>query len=193
MEASGINIQDALKGILSNIEEANPDMVASARVSQAWKMCSSDTQRAHVDAVYTVPGTGASKVVIYVDSGIWATELNLQVEMIKLRMNLALQEILKEEGIFKPDDDQERIKSLRFAVSKDKYRGKRPCDVSTENQLDCEGMRVQTDPVSLSQAEEEQLQKDVACIEDPALRRAAYDAMKADMELKKGALISSTE
>lgn len=186
METSGTNIQNALKGMLNAIERDNPDLVASARVTQAWDMAASDAQRSHVDAVYTVPGTNAAKVVVYVDSGIWATELELQKEMVRYKMNLALQQILQEEGINDPRADQERIKNLRFAVSKERYRSKRPEDVSVEEQLDTEDMRYQAEPVPLTAQEEEALRREVACIEDPALREAAFNAMRADIELKKG-------
>lgn len=185
METSGTNIQSALKGMLSAIERDNPEVVASTRVSQAWNMAANDAQRAHVDAVYTVPGTNAGKVVIYVDTGIWATELELQKEMIRYKMNLALQQIMQEEAS-NPHLDPEPIKNLRFAVSKERYRSKRADDVSVEEQLDTEDMHYQAEPVALSALEEEALRREVACIEDPALRDAAFNAMRADMELKKG-------
>lgn len=186
METSGTNIQSALKGMLSAIERDNPEVVASARVSQAWNMTASEAQQAHVDAVYTVPGTNAGKVVIYVDTGIWATELELQKEMLRYKMNLALQQIMQEEDARCVGFEPEPIKTLRIAVSKERYRSKRADDVSVEEQLDTEDMQYQAEPVPLTALEEEALRREVACIEDLALREAAFNAMRADMELKKG-------
>ena len=81
MRSGGTTVGDALRGILDAVERRDPEMVASARNSQAWRTAADNTQIEHTDAVYTVPGTQGSEVVVSVDSNIWAAELGLQAEL----------------------------------------------------------------------------------------------------------------
>ena len=180
MRSGGTGLGDAIGSMLDEVRDRQPEMVLSARNLSAWQQIADPAQLAHTDAVYTVPDTHGSQVVVYVDANIWATELGLQSEFLRLKMNMAL---CAEKG---GCADAEPVKRLRFAASKEKYRGKRACDVSVAQQLLDEDMRFSGDPVALSDDEEAVLAEQVSGIEDPKIRRAALDAMRASAELRKG-------
>lgn len=176
----GASLGDGVRAMLGDVQRRQPEMVLSARNSSAWRQVADPAAANHTDAVYTVPETGGAEVVVYVDANIWATELGLQCEFLRLKMNMAL----AAEGSC--GQDFEPIKRLRFAASKERYRGKRACDVPVEKQLLDEGMHFAGEPVVLSEEEERELEEQVAGIEDPKIRRAALDAMRASAELRKG-------
>lgn len=180
MRSGGVGLGQALSDMLGQAKSRQPEMVLAARNNDAWTRVADRAALEHTDAVYTVSGTDGAKVVIYVDSNVWATELNLQTELLRLKINMAIADAGYARG------DAEPVKQLRFAVSKDKYRGKRACDVPVTQQLLDEGMRFEGDPVALTQQEEDELAAQVSSIEDPKLRRAALDAMRASAELRKG-------
>lgn len=182
----GTNIRDALSSMLAGIEQRDPQVVMSAKVFKAWKMSATEAQQAHVNAVYLVPETQGSKVVVYVDSSIWATELGLQSEILRLKMNLALRELNADGLVSGFGDLVEPVKQLRFKVSKEEYRSRVSADIPVQTQLDDEDMRIDAVPVPLTAEEERSVREQVARIENPAVRDAAYNAMKTDLELKKG-------
>lgn len=185
MRSGGTELGDALRELLGSIERRDPEVVASARNAQAWNQAADEVQRSHVDAVYTVPGTQGSELVVYVDSNIWATELSLQSELLRLKMNIALRDAAEAAGTFNPQADCERIKKLRFAASREHYRSARPEDTSTQQQLLDEGMRYNVEPLPLTPQEEARLEELAASIENPQIRKAALEAMRADAMLKK--------
>lgn len=180
MRSGGIGLGQALGDMLGQAKARQPEMVLAARNNDAWTRVADPAALAHTDAVYTVSDTDGAKVVVYVDSNVWATELNLQSELLRLKMNMSIADAGYARG------DAEPIKQLRFAPGKDKYRGKRACDVPVSQQLLDEGMRFEGDPVELTQQEEDELAAQVASIEDSKLRRAALDAMRASARLRKG-------
>ncbi len=180
MRSGGVGLGQALGDMIGQAKARQPEMVLAARNDDAWKKVADPAAVNHTDAVYTVSGTDGSKVVVYVDSNIWATELNLQCELLRLKMNMAIADAGFARG------DAEPVKQLRFAASKEKYRGKRACDVPVSQQLLDEGMRFAGDPVALSAAEEQEIESQVAQIEDERLRKAALGAMRASAELRKG-------
>lgn len=180
MRQGGVGLGQALQGAINDAKRRQPQMVLAARNNDAWNKIAEPAALKHTDYVYTVADTDGAKVVVYVDSNIWATELNLQCELLRLKMNMSIADAGYAHG------DAEPIKHLRFAASKEKYRGRRACDVPVSQQLLDEGMRFEGDPIPLSDDEEAQIAKQVSCIEDPNLRRAAQEAMRASAELRKG-------
>lgn len=182
MRSGGTNLGDAIRGVLDSVERRDPEMVASARNAQAWRMAADESQNAHVCAVYTVPGSNGSEVVVYTDTNIWAVELGLQSELLRLKMNMALSKMLDQGS---GAGAAERVKKLRFAASRERYRSARPDDVSTEQQLLDSGMHYDVEPALLTAAEEQQIEELASRIENPEVRAAALKAMRADAQLKK--------
>ncbi len=181
IRAGGTGLGEGMLSMLGEVRRRQPEMVLSARNNDIWRKVADPAAVSHTDAVYTVPETAGSQVVIYVDANIWATELGLQCELLRLKMNIAITGADGYSG-----QDPEPIKRLRFAASKEKYRGKRACDVPVEQQLLDEDMHFKGDPVALTPEEEADIERQVAGIEDPRIRRAALAAMRASAELRKG-------
>lgn len=193
LRSGGTDLGGAVRELLESIERRDPEVVASARNSRAWAQAADEAQRSHTCAVYTVPGTGGAEVVVYVDSNIWATELSLQGELLRLKMNIALRDAAEHAGTFDPQADNERVKKLRFATSRERYRSARPEDTSTAQQLLDEGMHYDVEPLPLTHEEEVQLAAQAAAIENPQVRKAALEAMRTDAMLKKALSNQSKE
>ena len=180
------------RGLLSQIEQANPEMVSAAQVQRAWYNCMDDVVVSHTDAVFVIPDTNCSQVIVYVDNNIWATEMNMQAELFRLKLNLELQRMdeasgkrHRDEGALLDAGDPEKVKRLKFILSKEKYRSrKKVVQSSTADQL-LEEAPYDVEPVELTKAEDDELRKRASAISDERLREAAYAAMKADLQLKK--------
>ena len=190
----GVDFGAAVQGIVARLESKNPDIPISARIQRAWRSVCGDAMRAHTDAVFVVPDTMGEEVIIYVDSPIWATDLNLQSELLRLRLNLKLQEYFEQEGISRTRHDgddllfeyerNEHVKKLRFVPSKEKYTKKFAMERDGE---DINTNTLNVVPQALDEDEVCALREAVASIEDPDLREAAFEAARAHLELKKGA------
>lgn len=168
----GHNLASEIKGFMEGLERSNPDLSATARVKRAWNVVVDEHVREHVNAVFVVPNTNASEVIIYVDTAIWAVELGMQEELLKLKMNIELQ--------------AEQIEKIKFFVSKEQYSGgskKR----NTFDQLDEEEKKLKSvQPIELDEEELAPIQEAAAHIEDDRVRNAAYAAAKASLEWQKG-------
>ena len=173
-----------IRGIVGSLERNNPDLSATARLKRAWNASVNQAIRDHVTAVFVVPNTSASEVIIYVDSAIWATELTMQAEILRLNLNLELNRY--EEEHERVSSRVEKVESLRFKVSKEQYiskdRRKSTIDQLEEEQ---EALR-RVNPVELSDEELSSIQIATSGMENDALREIAYAAAKANLEWQKG-------
>ena len=168
----GHNLSTEIKGFVEDLERSNPDLSASARVKRAWNKVVDERVSTHVNAVFVVPNTSASEVIIYVDSAIWAAELSMQEELLKLKMNMELK--------------AEQIMHLKFLVSKEQYSSGLK-KKNTFDQLDEEEKRLKSvQPVELNEEELAPIQEAAAHIEDDRVRNAVYAAAKASLEWQKG-------
>ena len=168
----GHNLATEIKGIVEDLERSNPDLSATARVKKAWNVAVDERANEHVNAVFVVPNTNASEVIVYVDTAIWAAELSMQEELLKLKINMELQ--------------AEQVESLKFLVSKGQYAGAAK-KTNTFDQLDEEEKRLKSvQPVELNQDELAPIQEAAAHIEDDRVRNAVYAAAKASLEWQKG-------
>lgn len=168
----GHNLASEIKGFVEDLERSNPDLSATARVKRAWNTIVDEHVKEHVNAVFVVPGTNASEVIIYVDTAIWAAELAMQEELFKLKMNMELQ--------------AEQIENIKFIVSKEQYAGGSK-KKNTFDQLDEDEKKLKSvQPVELDEEELAPIQEAAAHIEDERVRNAVYAAAKASLEWKKG-------
>ena len=187
------HISANIPGFLDNVETRNPDMVASARVKRAWVECMDQQVLDHTDTVFVIPNSDCSDILVYVDSNIWATELNLQAEMLRLKLNIALREMDVAEGRVNANQtvnyadmsSVEKVKRLRFKPSKQGKRPQERNETSTAEQLQ-EEAAFTVEPIALTAEEEQSLLAEVSRIENEVLRKAAFEAARADYELKKG-------
>lgn len=173
-----------IKNLVNGIERENPDLSATARVKKAWNTAVDSRIKEHVTAVFIVPNTAASEVIVYVDSSIWATELNMQAELLRLKLNIELNASLNDE--FYMARRAEQVEKLKFVVSKEQYYAPSR-RMTTFEQLEQEERELKNiQPVSLSDEEIQGIQEAVAHIENDELREAAYAAAKGNLEWQKG-------
>lgn len=179
---AGYDVGAEIQGVVSSLQRDNPDLSATARVKRAWNLSVDKRIAEHVTAVFIVPNTAASEVIIYVDSSIWATELNMQSELLRLNLNIELNKDADANVMRKA----EQVEKLTFKVSKEQYAA-RERRLTTLQLLDAEeeGYR-KAQPVELDDDELANLEEAVAHIENDQLRDVAYAAAKANLEWQKG-------
>ena len=178
----GYDIGAEIQGVVSSLQRNNPDLSATARVKRAWNLSVDKRIAEHVTAVFIVPNTAASEVIIYVDNSIWATELNMQSELLRLNLNIELNKDIDANVARKA----EQVEKLTFKVSKEQYVA-RERRLTTLQLLEAEDENYRkAQPVALDDDELANLEEAVAHIENDQLRDTAYAAAKANLEWQKG-------
>lgn len=181
---AGFEFGSQVNEIVDSLRRNNPELSESARVKHAWNATADQRIAEHVTAVFVVPNTNASEVIVYVDDGIWATELNMQSELMRLNLNMYLNENQGYSQIRAQNGEQ--VTKLAFKVSKDKYISKER-RMSTGQLLNEEEEKYKrAQPVELSDEEISDLNQAFAAIDNDSLRDIAYAAAKANLEWKKG-------
>lgn len=179
----GLNIGDAVRKLVGQMERDNPDLSESARVKAAWNRVAGADVSCHVTAVFVVPDTQASEVIVYVDSPIWAADLNMSSELYRMKLNIALGTVRDAPA---RAHDPEQVRKLKFVASKEKYL-KRSQRVDLPSDLDAEQRALkQVEPLALSDEENAALERAAAAVEDTQLRSALLDAARANLEWQKG-------
>ena len=188
--SEGMDLGPAIRRAITELEARNPVLSDTALIRQAWCKCAGPELLEHTDYVFVVPDSNCSEVVIYVDSQIWATELGLRAELLRLKLNIEVARMLQragrapehDEGALFDVESAEQVKRLRFSPSNEKYTRFYAQDAKEE---ELEGKR-RGEAAELSAAELAELDEQVQQIEDPNLREVAYKAAKAHLELLKG-------
>lgn len=181
----GVNVGREMRDVVGALERGNPDLSAAARVRAAWARVASPAAREHVTGVFVVPGTGASELVVYTDTALWATELGMQAELVRLKLNA---ELARVEGAAPGAGGEvpERVRKLRFTVSKRKYLARDRRQGTYEQLREEDEALARVEPVPLTAAEDAELRAAAAGVSDERLRAAAYGAAKASLEWRRG-------
>ena len=181
---TGYDIGSEIEGVVRSLQRNNPDLSATARVKRAWNLSVDKRIAEHVTAVFVVPNTAASEVIVYVDSSIWATELNMQSELLRLNLNIKLNKDADEPSNVMRKAEQ--VEKLTFKVSKEQYvaRDRRLTTLQLLEAEDEDYRKAQ--PVALDEEELSGLEEALSHIENDQLRDTAYAAAKANLEWQKG-------
>ena len=181
---TGYDIGSEIEGVVRSLQRDNPDLSATARVKRAWNLSVDKRSAEHVTAVLVVPNTAASEVIVYVDSSIWATELNMQSELLRLNLNIELNKDADEPSNVMRKAEQ--VEKLTFKVSKEQYvaRDRRLTTLQLLEAEDEDYRKAQ--PVALDEEELSGLEEALSHIENDQLRDTAYAAAKANLEWQKG-------
>lgn len=181
---TGYDIGSEIEGVVRSLQRDNPDLSATARVKRAWNLSVDKHIAEHVTAVFVVPNTAASEVIVYVDSSIWATELNMQSELLRLNLNIELNKDADEPSNVMRKAEQ--VEKLTFKVSKEQYvaRDRRLTTLQLLEAEDEDYRKAQ--PVALDEEELSGLEEALSHIENDQLRDTAYAAAKANLEWQKG-------
>lgn len=181
---TGYDIGSEIEGVVRSLQRDNPDLSATARVKRAWNLSVDKRIAEHVTAVFVVPNTAASEVIVYVDSSIWATELNMQSELLRLNLNIELNKDADEPSNVMRKAEQ--VEKLTFKVSKEQYAA-RERRLTTLQLLEAEDEDYRkAQPVALDEEELSGLEEALSHIENDQLRDTAYAAAKANLEWQKG-------
>lgn len=181
---TGYDIGSEIEGVVRSLQRNNPDLSATARVKRAWNLSVDKRIAEHVTAVFIVPNTAASEVIVYVDSSIWATELNMQSELLRLNLNIELNKDVNEPSNVMRKAEQ--VEKLTFKVSKEQYVA-RERRLTTLQLLEAEDEDYRkAQPVALDDDELSGLEEALSHIENDQLRDTAYAAAKANLEWQKG-------
>lgn len=181
---TGYDIGSEIEGVVRSLQRNNPDLSATARVKRAWNLSVDKRIAEHVTAVFVVPNTAASEIIVYVDSSIWATELNMQSELLRLNLNIELnKDADKPSNVMRK---AEQVEKLTFKVSKEQYAA-RDRRLTTLQLLEAEDEDYRkAQPVALDEEELSGLEEALSHIENDQLRDTAYAAAKANLEWQKG-------
>lgn len=181
---TGYDIGSEIEGVVRSLQRNNPDLSATARLKRAWNLSVDKRIAEHVTAVFVVPNTAASEVIVYVDSSIWATELNMQSELLRLNLNIELNKDADEPSNVMRKAEQ--VEKLTFKVSKEQYvaRNRRLTTLQLLEAEDEDYRKAQ--PVALDEEELSGLEEALSHIENDQLRDTAYAAAKANLEWQKG-------
>ncbi len=181
---TGYDIGSEIEGVVRSLQRNNPDLSATARVKRAWNLSVDKRIAEHVTAVFVVPNTAASEIIVYVDSSIWATELNMQSELLRLNLNIELNKDADEPSNVMRKAEQ--VEKLTFKVSKEQYaaRNRRLTTLQLLEAEDEDYRKAQ--PVALDEEELSGLEEALSHIENDQLRDTAYAAAKANLEWQKG-------
>ena len=181
---TGYDIGSEIEGVVRSLQRDNPDLSATARVKRAWNLSVDKRIAEHVTAVFVVPNTAASEVIVYVDSSIWATELNMQSELLRLNLNIELNKDADEPSNVMRKAEQ--VEKLTFKVSREQYAA-RERRLTTLQLLEAEDEDYRkAQPVALDEEELSGLEEALSHIENDQLRDTAYAAAKANLEWQKG-------
>lgn len=181
---TGYDIGSEIEGVVRSLQRNNPDLSATARLKRAWNLSVDKRIAEHVTAVFVVPNTAASEVIVYVDSSIWATELNMQSELLRLNLNIELNKDANEPSNVMRKAEQ--VEKLTFKVSKEQYAA-RERRLTTLQLLEAEDEDYRkAQPVALDEEELSGLEEALSHIENDQLRDTAYAAAKANLEWQKG-------
>ena len=181
---TGYDIGSEIEGVVRSLQRNNPDLSATARVKRAWNLSVDKRIAEHVTAVFVVPNTAASEVIVYVDSSIWATELNMQSELLRLNLNIELNKDADEPSNVMRKAEQ--VEKLTFKVSKEQYAA-RERRLTTLQLLEAEDEDYRkAQPLALDEEELSGLEEALSHIENDQLRDTAYAAAKANLEWQKG-------
>lgn len=181
---TGYDIGSEIEGVVRSLQRNNPDLSATARVKRAWNLSVDKRIAEHVTAVFVVPNTAASEVIVYVDSSIWATELNMQSELLRLNLNIELNKDADEPSNVMRKAEQ--VEKLTFKVSREQYAA-RERRLTTLQLLEAEDEDYRkAQPVALDEEELSGLEEALSHIENDQLRDTAYAAAKANLEWQKG-------
>lgn len=180
---AGVNLGAEIQGMVSSLQRENPNLSMAARIKRAWNESVDNNIAEHVTAVFVVPNTDDSEVIVYIDNSHVATNLTMQSDLLRLNLNIRLNE---DEGIPSVHRKAEQVEKLTFRVSKERYipRERR---MTTLQRLEEEEKRYRkATPIALDADERAYLEEAISQIDDDVLRESAYAAAVANLEWQKG-------
>jgi hypothetical protein len=164
-----VKLGEELSGFIK--DNPNARFTRETRLQRAWEAVATTRILEHTDSVIFSVKSKQPCVVVYVESSIWAAELEAQKELYRLLLE-------KETGW--------SINDLKFYVTRKvmfkKLFKKRNIEREKEHTDDVK----EKTAVSLTEEEDRYARELVSSIQDKELQNGLYKAIKADFEWKKG-------
>ncbi len=163
---SQTSIGPALSKLLGRLDRKAGGRFAQVEAAEVWREIAGPSAVSHTTGFFIRDG----EAVVYVDSGVWATELSALSNHYREAINART--------------GQETVKTMRFIVSRKVAAEHR--FTALEKEADEALDRDKVESIPLTASEMAHVQASVATIEDEELREAALRATVADLEWKKG-------
>ncbi len=187
------DLNEQIQRIVSVVTNQDPELLPKMEVRRAWDAVADDQMKAHVDGLFIKPNSEVGELIVYTDDAIHAADFNMQSELLRLRLNVALagsetdaSAAGSEEGLFEvPPETSERIKKLTFYPSKEGYQQNREVAPTLEDAAASYATGT-AEPAALDEETEERLRQAAAEIEDETMREAALEAARSSLMLEKG-------
>lgn len=180
----GMTLRSGIDEFVNSIQRDNPELSLSTRIKHAWNVTVDQRIAEHITAVFVVPNTNASEVIIYVDDPLWAAELNMQTEVLRSNINIELNK--NKQAIPGIEKKFEQLEKLSFKLSKDEYISKEKKKSTFQLLQEEEQPYKQAQPIELNEEETTSLNISISNIENDVLRETIYAAAKANLEWQKG-------
>lgn len=159
-------IGQALNGLVRKLDKGTGGAYRQSSAKQAWVRTAGPSVLSHTTGAHL----RGNELVVFVDSGVWATELTALAGHYLESLN--------------EDLGKGSVASIRFTVSRKVAEELR---IERIERLVEEDRAVdKVDSVELTETERAQVESSVAGIADPELREAVLRATVADLEWKKG-------
>ena len=178
-----VSVARAVEGLVAGMQRDNPEFAQAARVKAAWERIVDERLARHIVSVYVVPQLRGREVVVYVDSSMHVADFTMQVELLRLKLNMELAR-MAEGG--QDGEGPLQVEKLCFRLSGEAYR-KQPRPAGAGD--DVRKMRAAEqaiEPVPLSAEEFAEVEHSVEGLEDERLAAVIRSAARANLEWQKG-------
>ena len=156
----------ALGSVERRLDRKSGGAYSQVRVANAWEKVAGSSVATHTTGAHLREG----ELVIHVDSQAWATELSALAGPYRQAIQVEMGEI--------------PVTSIRFTVSRRVQA--RQALIRAEEETEEFYRPDETQPVSLTEHERQQVEESASVIQDEELREAVVRATIADLEWKKG-------
>lgn len=158
---------EAIESLSAKLARSSKGKWAAARVEAVWPEVVGEQIAAHTAGAHLK----GERLVVYVDSAMWANELQSMSEMFRVKMNEAL--------------GKEMVSSVRFTVSKT-VSAIRTAEKASSAEGEVQKRERAVPSIPLAAIELEAVEASTRDIEDPELREAAVRATVKHLEWSKG-------
>jgi hypothetical protein len=152
-------------------DNSNERFTRGTRLQRAWEAVASTRILEHTDSVVFSTKSKQPCVIVYVESSIWAAELEAQKELYRI--------LLEKETNWKIDD-------LKFYVTRKVMFKKLFKKRNSEKAQEYPESKKKKIAVPLTKEEDGYARELVSSVQDKKLQDGLYKAIKADFEWKKG-------
>ena len=178
-----VDVARAVEGLVATMQRDNPEFAQAALVKAAWERVVDERLVRHIVSVYVVPRSGGREVVVYVDSSMHVADFTMQVEMLRLKLNM---ELASKAGGEQEGEGPLQVETLTFRLSGEAYRKQPRPTTAGDDVRKMRAAEQAIEPVPLSDEEFADVERGVQGLEDERLAAVIRNAARANLEWQKG-------